>query len=269
MAESDDTRGAPELARRPVLCRPAGPASRVMAAELAEAGHPVIEAPAIELVDRFDQVRESLAQALEGLCASGGWLILPSPGAVEFLGRALKQLDLSPQTLEGIATATVGRGSARAIRDLGLPEPFIPPEPLGASLAATLPAQPGQLIVLVSSSQSRPELAEGLAARELAPVPIALYEPRPCEPGLAALARVLDHRDEQPILIVTSPSGVDAILDRMRPADSVAWVAIGPTTRDRLHERGIAGERVWMTTAPTGAAILEAIYQVERADRTG
>jgi uroporphyrinogen III methyltransferase/synthase len=232
---------------------------------LADAGARVIECPAIEFASLVEQNVGPIKEILRALGERAGWLVLPSPTAVRYFGEVLSRLHLEPADLGDLRIATIGPGSAAALGELGLAAAFQPPLEQGASLAEHLPAEPGCPVVILGSRQTRPELRDGLAGRGLMAQTLPLYAPRPSREGLDRLRRTLRGEGEiaSPgavrMLLVTSPSAVDAIGEALADApellERVGWLAIGPTTLRRVHERGI-GENL---TAQAGQPRPESI----------
>jgi uroporphyrinogen III methyltransferase/synthase len=247
-----------------ILTRPEG-ADAPLAEALAAMGADVIEAPAIEFASFVEQnVRPCLA-AIQGLRAAEGWLVLPSPTAVRQFAALVSRLSLAPDVLAGIRLALVGQGSAREAEACGLRTDFVAPHPRGEALAEALPAVPGTPVLIAGSTQTRPELRNGLALRGFAVQVLPLYAPRPSRAGLQAILDALVERPDR-VLIVTSPSGVDAIrAQAIPPTPAARWVAIGPTTARRLEKRGIAADRRATAATPDARGVAEAVLSLPPA----
>jgi uroporphyrinogen-III synthase len=244
-----------------ILTRPARTGG-AMAAALADAGAEVLEAPAIELRSLVDETLAATEGLLADLRERRGWLILPSKAAIGYFKEALlRHTHCACEPLAGVRLAAVGRASAGALVEIGLKADFVPPRADGNSLGATLPAQAGELAAIVGSSETRRELAAGVAGRGIEVRVLALYAPQPCAEGLSAILQALAERPAR-LLIVASPSAADALLDEWaasgRPAAALRWLALGPTTRGRLLERGIGPQAVLCAAAPTAQALIEA-----------
>lgn len=249
-----------------LITRPSGEAGATAEA-LQAAGARVIACPAIEFGGLIEQNLAQIRPVLLALRDRGGWLLLPSPTAVRYFAELLARLQLEPADLSGLHIGTVGEGSAAVLHEHGLPVDFVPPVPRGSSLAEHLPAEAGAPVLILGSRQTRPELREALARRGLMVQTLPLYAPRPCQSGLQSLRRALmDHPDgPRPLavlLLVTSPSAVDAILDNLTdPPDlfnGAGWIAIGPTTLRRMADRGIDPGRMIESSHPRVEAIAEA-----------
>jgi uroporphyrinogen-III synthase len=249
---------------------------------LADAGARVIECPAIEFASLVEQNVGPIRSVLLALRDRAGWLVLPSPTAVRYFGEVLSRLHLEAAELGGLRVATVGQAGVEALRELGIETDFLPPQPHGASLAEHLPAERGDPVVILGSRQTRPELRDGLARRGLMVQTLPLYAPRPCRAGLDRLRAALEQRPAESagenggaqqvwLMLVTSPSAVDAVGDALADAprllDGVGWIAIGPTTRRRMRERGVADGSTVEAAQPRPEAIAAAAAQLAAALR--
>lgn len=228
---------------------------------LAAAGATVSLAPAIEFKTIASRNLELFLLALDHLRQWRGWLILPSPTAIRHFGMLMEQTSLTPAALEGVRVGVIGPGSDAALGALGLAADFQPPLPNAASLASALPVTTGTPVMIAGSSQTRPELMEGLKARGLRVQLLALYDTRPCAEGLRAIEQTLEAHPEA-LLAAASPSAAEAILDwlereeRERPA--ARWLTIGPTTRQLLLDRGVAAGDLAAAAAPDAAGLIAA-----------
>lgn len=248
-------RGVSILWTRPVE------SNEALAEALVRAGAEVLEAPAIEFASFVEKNIKQCRKMLEGLRDHRGWLILPSPTAVGFFRELLGRTHLDPSALEGVRVAAIGQASAEALAAAGLRADFLPPTPRGSALAETLPAEPGEPVVIAGSSQTRPELREGLEGRGLNVQFLPLYAPCPCRGGLRAIGKLLA-KDARRIIVATSPSAVDAIMESLGETRELAaealWVAIGPTTHRRLLDCQVSPDAIAEAAAPDAAGILAA-----------
>ncbi len=266
---------SPPLARCLVaVTRPAGRADAI-AELLVEAGARVLVVPAIELESLIDPRGREFERELELLHVSQGWLILPSPSAVEFFLSATVRISGLHGLMAGIRFATIGRAGAELLHEAGFKHVFLPPHPLGESLAAKLPAVAGQPVLVAGSAISREELGAGLRARGIAVRHLSLYRPVPSPANLVRLADMLaapiDPRLPLRLVLVSSPSAVDAIAEAIEPPQdwlAAGWLAIGPTTMDRLRRLLPPPALAAEAANPAPDAILEAAVQLaERLSR--
>ncbi len=268
-----DTTQGPEAVRaggaggkrraRAIVTAPVEGSGRGLMAALAAEGVEAEWMPAIEL-RRMAGAAADLAAALERVEAKRGWVILPSPAAVRFFIEATEEVKGGAERRGRLRCAVVGEGSARVARELGLRVEFVPEEATGAALAAGLPGEAGMAALVAGSSGTRAELREGLAARGFDVAAVATYEPVACAEGLARLAAALGGGAEGRVVIVTSPSGVEAI-GAAAGAERIArarWLAIGETTFEALR-----GWKVSMTAAASPEPAVVARAARELAER--
>jgi uroporphyrinogen-III synthase len=296
--------GCTILATRPIAGGDHGnDAPDALAEALARSGARVVACPAIELADLAGRNAEAIGRALAATRAAGGWLIVPSPASARGLGRVLARLGWAVGPLPGLRVAAMGAATAQALVRLGVGVTFQPPRAEAAAMAESLPAEPGTPVLILGSTQGRPELPDGLARRGLAVQAIALHEPRPCAEGLARLREALAQErlkrsNPKPrnsgtqasevdvdasgdsalaaclMLLVASPSAVDAVLDALAPEPEslrgVGWLAIGPATRSRALERGVAEDLTIQATSPDPRSIVQAAWALaERLANSG
>jgi uroporphyrinogen-III synthase len=171
--------------------------------------------------------------------------------AVQGLVRAgphLAPLALDPATL---VVGAVGPATGRAARDQGWPPMLVPEQSSGATLATLLrmTLSPGDRVLIPGGDRPRPELPDGLRAHGLAPVPLPVYAHQPVhlEPLAARPAAVM----------CASPSAAEAFLGGNPGLEDVCYVAIGPTTAQRLEQLGAT--RITVAAAPTPEALLHAV----------
>jgi uroporphyrinogen-III synthase len=253
---------------RVIVTRPeeqANLAGAILNAEGAE----VVVASAIyhETLMQYD--RQGLINTLSDLRLRRGWLILPSPMAVETFIRGVAAIDLGKEALEGIAVAVIGQTSERLLEAWGRFADFVAPAPNGRALAETLPAAKGTPIVVAGAEDTRIELLEGLRQRGLRVAHWVLYATRPWGEGLGVMHDTLNTRfDGVTVILVSSPSAVNAIVDyfddRLDLIEAAAWLAIGPTTQRQIHLRelepvaSIVAETPYMDAVVRAAARLKA-----------
>ena len=260
-----------------LITRPTENAEPVLNA-LRQAGSSAVSTPAIEFSSLVEGNRERLDSLLRRLRDEAGWLVLPSPNAIRSFFEALGSPGRGPDPLGSVRLATIGAGSARALASHGRRPDFESPRPTGAALAQALPAKTDEPVGIVGSAQSRPELRQGLAARGLSVEFVPIYETIPSASGLARLRRRLEDLREarggslekpKAILLVGSPSAVDAIAESTIHAEGllegVVWVAIGPTTRQRLDRLSLASGPVIESASPEPEMLVQAAREAVAA----
>jgi uroporphyrinogen III methyltransferase/synthase len=111
--------------------------------------------------------------------------------------------------------------------------------------------------VLVTRPAERADgLVEGLRSRgvDVRVVPTVALEPLPFEPPRLA---------SYDWVVVTSPTGVRCLLDRVAPESGVRWGAVGPTTAAELARRGVKADAVPARARGTElAAAMEGVQAV-------
>jgi uroporphyrinogen-III synthase len=264
-SEPAPLRGATILWTRPAE------SDEAMPERLAGAGATVAVAPAIEFKSLASRHLELFLMSLDHLRDWRGWLVLPSPTAIRHFHELMTQTNLTPAALAGVRLAVIGSGSAAALEGIGLGVDFQPSAPNAATLAGELPVhQTGTPVMIAGSSQSRPELREGLKARGCRVQMLALYDTLPCAGGLEAIDRLIEKHPEA-LVAVASPSAAEAVLDNFdaaeRPRPELRWIAIGPSTRQRLLDSKVAPDQV--AAAPTPDADGIAAAAAELLGRSG
>jgi uroporphyrinogen-III synthase len=128
------------------------------------------------------------------------WLIFSSSNMVWIMAQRLRELALQPVWQE-IRIATVGRTTAQAVvQQLGTRPAFIPREQTGAELAASLPLDDGQNILLPQSQNNSNDIADRLRARGAAVHTLTGYQVVRGSPDVALLTQPIDG------VIFTSPA---------------------------------------------------------------
>lgn len=250
----------PLSGRRIVLTRPETRRGTMLEA-LRESGAEAENIPVIRFEGCGGQSSKELVRRLEELRSGSGWLILPSPAAVRFLFELLGAENFDARALAGIRVAVVGAGSADELSNRGLKADFVSEAGTGEALASKLPLGSGEPVLIAGSSQSRPELADGLRARGGAVGNLALYSTVPHAEGIKTLnAKIAD--GELDSVVVFSPSAVEAIFSRaegsaLAALRGVRWYAIGPTTAEAL--RGIGVVPAGIAERPNAESLLDAV----------
>jgi uroporphyrinogen-III synthase len=175
----------------------------------------------------------------------------PSRRAVEGLvgaGSHLGPLELDPARL---VVGAVGPATGRVAKEQGWPPMLVPERSSGATLATLLrmTLSPGDRVLIPGGSRPRPELPDGLREHGLEPVPLQVYAHD--EVQLQPLP------DRPAVVVCASPSAAEAFLGGNPGLEDVSYVAIGPTTAQRLGALG--AERITVAAAPTPEALLHAV----------
>ena len=133
-------------------------ADGLMQALRAAALEPVL-VPAIEIAPAHDV---AALERAAGRSATYRWLVATSANGVEALISAAGRTDSSPVTA---SWAVIGTATEAALARSGRRAAFLPSAPTAASLAAELPLQPRDRVLVVRGELATDALARSLAAR--------------------------------------------------------------------------------------------------------
>ena len=174
---------------------------------------------------------------LDAVCAQlhdYDWLIFGSSNMVWILAQRLRELGLQP-VWQWVHIATVGHTTAQAVvQHLGTRPAFIPLHQTGAELAASLPLDDGQRILLPQSQDNSNDLADRLRARGAAVHTLTGYQIVLGSPDASLLTQPLDG------VIFTSPATVKNFRQLVPDGDmpDMDVFCIGPTTAAVATELG-------------------------------
>lgn len=262
----------PLFGRRYVLMRPEG-IGEEYADALREAGAEIALIHVISLDDQTADPPALLLERLEAARSSQGWLVLPSPNAVDRFFRQLSAVGADARALAGIRVAVVGAKSAHRLSDYGIRADHLSgggtAGALGEELELEDPAS-GPLarpaVLIAGARESRPELPLSLAKRNFDIIHHVLYVTIPDLEGLAALHK-LDLNSVAGI-VAFSPSAVKAVLNNGETRDPLlreaAWFAIGPTTAQMLRRYDI--EPAGVAARPSPEALLDVLIAANLSD---
>ncbi len=180
------TRGGP-LAGRTVAVTRTRDGSSGLSDLLRAAGADVLEVPLIRFAPTGDEA--ALHARLRDL-SGVAWLLLTSNQAVTELFLHLGTLGLDARHLAGVRIAAVGPSTARSLEAQGVRADFVPATPGARHLGAELPAAAGDLTLHLTSQLAEAELGEALAARGLRYERAELYRTEPAQPTENAMQRM-------------------------------------------------------------------------------
>jgi uroporphyrinogen-III synthase len=200
------------------------------------------------------------------------WLALTSVNAVEAISLHLAALGLTPLSRLPCRIAAVGPATAAAVqRHLGWTVDLVPEEHSAASLAAAIPAKPGERVLLPASAIARRDLKEGLERLGAHVTVVTAYRTVRGSGG-ADVPRLLADREIDAITFASS-SAVEGFFERLQQAggserhlDGVVLACIGAGTAATL--------RKWVEVDPvvppqsTLAAMVDALARVFSNQRT-
>jgi uroporphyrinogen-III synthase len=197
-----------------------------LCARLEAAGAVPVRCPTIVISAplTWDEVDGALASL-----ASFDWVVFTSANGV----RSLLDRGMARGSWQGFRAAAVGRTTAAALEERGVPVAFVPAAEGAGDLGETLPEVEGKPVLLVQGDKSDPLLATALRARRARVTTVTAYRTLPVAPSGAGLEALREGADA---LTFTSPSTVEG------------FVALGPDWR------GLARRAVVATIGPTTTA---------------
>ncbi len=229
------------------------------------AGADVHTAPVLRFAPMQGQPDSRFMKHLRMIGKNGGWLILPSPTAIDFFFGSILPIHPCPNDLADIRFAVIGRTSAELLGGYGQKAEFTAPQSNARSLAESLPNNPPLPVMIAGSSQSRRELPEGLAARGFDVELIHVYEPVEDAEGLAELMSLAE-RMEYATILISSPSAVEIIIaglaTQLIPPRRMKWLALGDTTASRLKDLAPDIRHLITSTGPSPAELVDAALQL-------
>ncbi len=254
-----DGQPSPLAGWRVLIGRAAGRSAQLLQMLAAE-GASAQAVPFIDVVPPDDSAE--LDAALMTLAADEPeWVVFSSVNAVTALIERASALSLHPAVRARTRVAAVGPGTARALRNAGLPVDLVPPAAGSSSaLAAVFPtAQPGDTVVLPRSGISARTLPDALRERGYTVLTAVAYTITAATLPASVAADLASGRYQA--VVVTSPSAVAALI-AARPAPGTAMIAIGEPTSHALAAAGIPADRV--AGEPTDLDIMTALLRHAR-----
>ncbi|HXF64636.1 MAG TPA: hydroxymethylbilane synthase [Caldilineaceae bacterium] len=230
---------SPLAGKRVVITRSREQADEI-AVRLAAAGATPLLAPAIEIVPNPD--RAALDAALEP--SSGlAWIVFTSTNAVECFWRYYQERADAGSAWRGPRLAAIGPATELALLLRGLPVSYVPAAHTGEALAAGLPFNPGDRILLPRAAIARESLPRQLAARGAQVEDIPLYDTQPAPFSSETLAMLKGGFD---VVTFTSGSTARSFVAAARADEEVAQLlaaaliaCIGPATAAVVEELGL------------------------------
>jgi uroporphyrinogen III methyltransferase / synthase len=225
--------------RKVVITRARAQASG-LAAQLAELGAEVVEAPAIRIQPRIGT--PEVARAAAALAARDvDILCLTSPNGAHLLMEALATGGHDARALAGTTIAAIGPGTAAALEAHGLRADIVPQRSIAESLAAELVGRgvAGERVMIARAAEARDVLPDELATAGAEVETVVLYETVREELDEQARAAIA----EADYVTFTSSSTVrnfaHAVGGRDGLPERARVVSIGPVTSATARELGV------------------------------
>jgi hydroxymethylbilane synthase len=238
--------GAP--APRVLVTRPGTQAGALLSALRGEGLDPVL-VPVIEI--QFSQVAGAVANAAEVL-HSYRWVVITSPNGVRALFRAREQV---PIGFGSTAWAAIGEATRNALEREGVESAFTPSEPNAASLAADLPVDHGDHVLVLRGDLAGEMLASVLRARGAVVDDVIAYRTREAPIGSRRLLRAAVDGGPFAAVVFTSGSTVRGLRslaqDESIDVTGIPAFCIGAETAETAR---LAGFRVVAVSPTPGAA---------------
>jgi uroporphyrinogen-III synthase len=139
------------------------------------------------------------------------WLVLTSANTVQVLSERAGRLPSAPTA----RLAVVGPGTAEAARrELGLRADVVPSTYRAVDLAAAMPVEPGQRVLIPQSELAAPDLADALTAKGAIVTTVTAYRTVAGSGGVDLPALLA--RNEVDAVVFASSSAVDGFATRLR-----------------------------------------------------
>jgi uroporphyrinogen-III synthase len=233
---------------------------------LRERGAIPVSYPCIAITPPDDPAE--LDSALDALLAGEfDWLVLTSTNTVRSLSFRLVALDRRTSETPSWRTAVVGPATRdAAIRELGLEAAVMPETYQASDLAAAIPFEPGQRVLLPQSAIAPADLAHILTAKGATVRVVTAYQTVAGHGG-ARLANLLA-RGEVDAVIFASSSAVDGFVTRLgdegigiEATNDIPAVCIGQSTAGTARQHGIVSPVVPdEQTLPGVVCALETVF---------
>lgn len=255
----------PLFGRRIVVTRTRQQASE-LAAQLAELGADVLEAPTIRITPAPAAELARVDAALRKP-ADYHWLVLTSANGVAALAQRLDALNLDSRSLAAVKIAVVGQETADALRrDLHITADLTPPRFTADALADELLARgsvAGQRFLLLRADIARPVLARRLADAGAAVDDLAIYQTAPAEALPDDVLTALREKQVDWITFTSASTArnmVELLGDEKRLLSDVKVASIGPITTQAARDLGltVAAEAASSTIADLVEAMIQA-----------
>lgn len=251
----------PLFGRRVLVTRAGGGGKGSLAGLLYERGAEVVTVPAIQIVPPDDF--GALDDAIKTL-AGYDWLVLTSGNGVNALFERLAHHGKDARALSGLAIATVGAETAKALKTHGITADIIPDDARAEGLAAAMIdfGVTGKKVLLAQAEKARRALPERLTEAGATVHAATCYRTVRPDPDPEQLAR-LTAGPAPDYVTFTSSSTVKNLHDILgekvfhERLSACRVAVIGPVTADTVKKMGL-GVAV-MPEIPSVAALVTAI----------
>lgn len=188
---------------------------------LREIGADPVSLPAIEI---DVSPREELVKALEN-SADFNWILFTSRNAVDAVFAIVS-------SISGPRIAAVGPRTADVLTAHGAAIDLVPQVHTAQGLLGVLPNVAGEKVLLPESELALPTLRDGLVERGAHVTTVTAYLTRELRVNLHHLERI-------DIVLFSSPSAVDSIVNSGGVPENTQVVCVGPTTTAAAERQGL------------------------------
>jgi uroporphyrinogen III methyltransferase/synthase len=178
--------GDPLFGKRILVTRSRDKASE-LSDQLRAAGAIPVELPALAIRPAISPQLDEALTHLERYA----WVVFSSSGGVTLTVERLLALSGTLENLAACKIAVIGPATAREAERFGLRVSYRPDEFIAEALAAGLPAQSGERVLLALAAAARPALRDGLAQRGIDAEQIAVYDTVPGDGDTGTLRAIL------------------------------------------------------------------------------
>jgi len=216
---------------RAAVTRPVGE-GRVLMQALGRAGADVWLLPTIAVQPR--KLTAQLRRELKGI-GSHQWAVFTSAAAVRVFFEMLADTGRDARALAGVRVAAMGDHTASALKACGIVADAVPPEFVQESLAAAVPVEPGDKVLIPRAADARRALEQDLVARGAEVHVLPVYDTTGDANGIARLRHELT-QGAMNLVTFTSASTFERFADSVKQEDlpklfaDVTIASIGPET---------------------------------------
>jgi len=248
-----------------LVTRAAGQADDLVSA-LRDAGLNPVSVPAIEV--ELEPPGSAIDRAA-GLLHTYRWVVITSVNGARSILKAAERIRTE---LGAPGWAVIGTSTRAALEREGIEVGFEPSRTTGRALAAELPIEPGDWVLIVRGSLAGESLAEGLRERGAQVDDVIAYQTREAPEGSRGLLRAMVAGGPIAAVMFASGSAVRGFLSlglaEGIDVRSLPAVCIGPETADEAQKTGFRVLAVSPIAAPAALAAVAANVLARRPEAT-
>ena len=220
---------------RVIVTRPAAQAGGLLAALRARDLRPLL-VPAIEI----SAAQPGELQDLRRAVANADWVAVTSANGADAALRAVRELGIDAGSLRW---AAVGPATAQVLARAGIRDVWRPSTSRGSALAAELPIEPGQRVVLARAAVADPEVVATLRRRGALVADLVAYRTVDAPEGSRASLRAALAHGQPAAVLLMSGSAVRGLLalaapDLVERCRALPAVCIGSVTAEEARTHG-------------------------------